>query len=411
MKTDSVDLFIFADALGWTQAEGRGFMRDLFTHRAPCETVFGYSASCDPSILTGTLPAEHGHFSFFVYDPERSPFRWAKSLGWLPQKIAAHHRVRNRVSRWVAARNGYTGYFQLYSVPFSRLPHFDYTEKRDIYLPGGINGGQSTIFAHWEKTGVPWTRSDWRAGDARNVEALKTELREGQIRLAYLFTAGLDATMHAHTTSGAEVDAAFARFERWLREIHEIASARYREVRMHLFSDHGMTNTTAVSAMKTDFEKAGFEFGRDYAAVWDSTMARFWFPGGEASRVKISAWLEKRMEGRIVPDDDLKKWGCHFPDSRYGELFFLLNNGTIFAPSFMNMKRVPAMHGFDPAEPDSKACWLTTHPIAQAPRQIHQIFDVMKTAADGPAQAQDNVGKGTRFAKEQRDVFASAGAV
>ena len=32
---------------------------DLFTHRAPCETIFGYSASCDPSILTGALPAEH----------------------------------------------------------------------------------------------------------------------------------------------------------------------------------------------------------------------------------------------------------------------------------------------------------------------------------------------------------------
>ena len=43
------------------------------------------------------------------------------------------------------------------------------------------------------------------------------------------------------------------------------------------------------------------------------------------------------------------------------------------------------MHGFDPAEPDSKACWLTTHAVAQAPRQIHQIFEVMKTAADGPA--------------------------
>ena len=44
--------------------------------------------------------------------------------------------MRNRVSRWVARRNGYTGYFQLYSVPFSRLPHLDYTEKRDIYMPG-----------------------------------------------------------------------------------------------------------------------------------------------------------------------------------------------------------------------------------------------------------------------------------
>ena len=382
MKTDSVDLFIFADALGWTQADARGFMADLFPHRAPCETVFGYSASCDPSILTGKLPAEHGHFSFFVYAPERSPFRWAKKLGWLPEKIAAHHRVRNRVSRWVAARNGYTGYFQLYSVPFERLPYLDYTEKRDLYLPGGINGGQRTIFEHWEASGLPWTRSDWRAGDERNVEALKAELRQGEIRLAYLFTAALDATMHAHTTSGPEVDAAFARFERWLREIHAIAAQHYREVRMYLFSDHGMTDTTAVSTMKTEFEKAGFVYGRDYAAVWDSTMARFWFPGAGSAREEIRGWLRARNEGRIVTPGELEQWGCLFPDARYGELFYLLNNGTIFAPSFMNLRRVPAMHGFDPAEPDSRACWLTTHPAREKPRQIHEIFHVMRGAAD-----------------------------
>jgi hypothetical protein len=189
--------------------------------------------------------------------------------------------------------------------------------------------------------------------------------------------------MHAHTTSGAETDAAFEKIERALREIHAIASERYREVRMHLFSDHGMTDTTAVSTMRTDFEKTGFVFGRDYAAVWDSTMARFWFPGGDSARAEICDWLRAQREGRIVRDDELKKWGCFFPDHRYGEVFYLLNNGTIFAPSFMNLGRVPAMHGFDPAEPDSEACWLTSHAVAQAPKQIHQIFSVMKTAADG----------------------------
>ncbi len=100
MKTESLDLFIFADALGWTQVQRRGFLADLFPHRAPCETIFGYSASCDPSILTGKLPAEHGHFSFFVHEPRRSPFRWARWLGWLPEFFVAHHRIRNR-SRWM----------------------------------------------------------------------------------------------------------------------------------------------------------------------------------------------------------------------------------------------------------------------------------------------------------------------
>jgi len=387
MKTESLDLFVFADALGWTQAEKRNFLADLLPLRAPCDTVFGYSASCDPSILTGALPAQHGHFSFFVYDPEKSPFRWAKHLGWLPEPIAAHHRVRNRVSRWVAKRNHFTGYFQLYSVPFSQLPWFDYTEKHDIYLPGGINGGQTTIFEHWKASGIPWMRSDWRAGDVANIASLKTEIDRGQIRLAYLFTAGLDATMHAHTTNSPETDAAFAKFEQAMREIHALAHSRYREVRIHLFSDHGMTDTTAVSRMRVDFEKAGFVFPRDYAAVWDSTMARFWFPGGDAIREQICDWLRARPEGRILTREELQSWGCYFPDHKYGEIFYLLNNGTIFAPSFMNRGRVPGMHGFDPREPDSRACWLTSHPCERTPVQINEIYHVMRAAAARIASA------------------------
>ena len=135
-----------------------------------------------------------------------------------------------------------------------------------------------------------------------------------------------------------------------------------------------------------DFEKADFIYGRDYAAVWDSTMARFWFPGGEPARTKIREWLAQRVEGRIVTAAELESWGCLFPDHRYGELFYLLANGCIFAPSFMNRSRVPAMHGFDPAEPDSKACWLTTHAVANPPARINEIFHVMKAAASRVAE-------------------------
>jgi hypothetical protein len=386
MPAPSLDLFVFADALGWVQAERRAFARDLLPVRQPCDTLLGYSSTCDPSILTGRLPQEHGHFSFFVYDPPRSPFHGTQLLGWLPETLAAHHRVRNVVSRWFARRLGYTGYFQLYSVPFNRLPFLDYTEKRDLYLPGGIINGQENIFSHWESSGVPWMRSDWRRSDADNVAHLKVELVRGRVRLAYLFTAGLDAVMHAHTTRSAATDAAFAQFERWLREIATLAGAHYRDFRLHVFSDHGMTDTRAVSSMMPDFESLGLRFGRDYAAVWDSTMVRFWFPGDPAVRNRISAWLAERPEGRIIADAELATNGCLFPDRRYGELWFLLHNGVIFAPSFMNRHRVPAMHGFDPREADSRACWLCNHDRYPAPRRIDGIFDVMRIAAARAAE-------------------------
>ena len=384
MKTPSLDLFVFADALGWELARNREFLADLLPCRSSLGTLFGYSCTCDPSILTGELPEKHGHFSFFVYDPKNSPFGWGRYLGILPQKIAAYHRVRNRVSRWVAKSMGYTGYFQLYSVPFSKLPYLDYTEKKDIYLPGGILGGQKTIFEHWEASGHAWTRSDWRLGDAANILHLKQELEKGESRLAYLFTAGLDAVMHGATTQSAKTDQAFDWFEQQMRDLLETAHRHYKEVRVHMFSDHGMKNTDSVSEMRLDFEKLGYRYGKDYAAVWDSTMARIWFPAGAEAAVtlEIREWFAQRKEGRICTEQELRDWGCWFPDGRYGEMFYLLNNGVLFAPSYMNLHRVPAMHGYDPLEPESAASWLTSHPVENPPQRLEQVFRVMKSAAE-----------------------------
>ncbi len=376
----SIDLFVFCDALGWELARARNFLADLLPHRRPCGTIFGYSSSCDPSILTGHMPFEHGHFSFFVYDPAHSPFARARFLSWMPGFLTGHHRIRSRLSRYWGRWLGYTGYFQLYNVPFSKMPSLDYTEKRDIYLPGGINGGQETIFAVWDRLGVPWVRSDWRAGDAANIAAMKRAMEQGEVRCAYLFTGGLDAAMHAETTRGAEADRAFDRMERSLRQVHAAALKQYREVRLHLFSDHGMTDTVDTSGMMSRFEELGLSYGEDYGAVWDSTMARFWFlkPG---VRENITGWLEQQTEGSVLSDRQLEAWGCLFPDRRYGELFFLLKPGTIFVPCYMARHRVPAMHGFDPGHPNSAACWLTSHPT-RVPRRIEEIFHVMREAAE-----------------------------
>jgi len=382
--TPSLDLFIFSDALGWKLAEERQFLSDLLPHRSPCETLLGYSCTCDPAILTGTLPPQNGHFSSFIYSPSTSPFQWARYLAWIPERLIGHHRIRSFISRKCASFMGITGYFQLYAVPFSKLHFFDYTEKKDIYLPGGINGGQEVIFTLWDRLGIPWYRSDWRAGDARNVVAMKNVLTEGKVRCAYLFTGGLDAAMHAHTTHGPEVDKAFSQLEQWIRELHQIAAKNYHEVRIHLFSDHGMTDTAAGSDMLKRFESLNLKFGEDYAAVWDSTMARFWClkPGVQE---KISLWLAQQKEGSILSKAQLEKWSCYFPDGRYGDLIFLLKPGTIFVPSHMSRHKVPAMHGFAPEDPTSTACWLSSHPT-EAPRRIEQIYHVMRAAAEKVAQ-------------------------
>ena len=372
-----IDLFIFADALGWEISKRQDFATDLLPVRNRCETLLGYSATCDPTILTGAIPSDHGHFSFFVKATETSPFKAFKALGWLPELIAGHHRVRNKVSKYVAGKMGYTGYFQLYSVPFSKLPYLDYTEKRDIYEPGGINGGQRTIFQHWQDSGKPWLRSDWRRSDAENIAQAKAAIEKGDVEMIYLFTSRLDAMMHKYGLDHPAVEEAFTAFSKDLRMLADTASRHYREVRLHLFSDHGMADTTTCSDLLPRWEKLGLKFGRDYTAVWDSTMARFWFHHEDA-RKTATAWLAAQPDGEILSDERLAGYGCLFPDRKYGELFYLLPAGSLFVPSFLNQRKVTAMHGYAPEHPDSAAAWMSNCET----RPVHALTDIFPVMLD-----------------------------
>ncbi len=377
---NTLRLFIFVDALGWRIVREHGFLSSLLPNRNACQTVFGYSSSCDPTILTGLSPAEHGHFSCFVKAQGASPFAGLARLRWLPSFLTSHHRVRHRLSARIARHSGMTGYFQLYNVPFRYLPHLDYTEKKDLYEPGGILNGQETIFDHWRRSGRSWLKSDWRNGDDHNLAEFEKAVSGRRIELGYLFTAGLDAVMHRDGTQGDSVKRWLTNFAHRIERLYHVAESLYDDVKFFVFSDHGMTDTQQVSTMMLDWEAQGHRFGRDYTAVWDSTMVRFWFGGNMDLLARTRDWLAGRPEGRVLTDLELERWGCLFPGRPYGELFYLLEPGTLFAPSFMNQSRVTGMHGYDPGHVDSSGCWLTNDPETSASR-LQDIFPVMKRAS------------------------------
>ena len=89
-------LFIFIDACGWEIIRNDDFCVKMAANRRRLESVFGYSSACVPSILSGRWPDEHRNWCYFVYDPKGSPFRFLKSLRWLPRAITSRRIVR----RW-----------------------------------------------------------------------------------------------------------------------------------------------------------------------------------------------------------------------------------------------------------------------------------------------------------------------
>jgi len=364
-------LFTFFDALGWEIYQHYGFMADETCAAKPLETVFGFSSAADPSILSGRYPESHGHWSSFYYAPEKSPFKLMKWISHLPRKIFDRWRIRHWLSKILAKAYGYTGYFEIYSVPFGALPHFDYLEKRDYFVPGGLLQGD-TIFDWLTQRGIPYHCSNWRLSEVENLQALKSEIQAGEINFAYLYLPALDGLMHGVGTRHEKVAAKLRRYEEELRKVLALAREHYDEVSFYAFSDHGMADVIGSINLIEKIEATGLRYGEDYIAMYDSTMARFWFPNPQA-RAKVETALSQVQQGRMLNAEDYRRWHCDFGDPRFGELIFLLQPGWLIVPSYMGLQAIPGMHGYDPADKDSYACVLSNRPL---PETMHDLTDL-----------------------------------
>ena len=377
-----IAIFMFIDAMGWEIIKDRSFLKDLLPHRYRVGMQFGYSSTAIPTILTGEKPTVHKHLSFYYYAPEKSPFKMMKylGLGMLPSSIADRWRVRHILSKVVARYYGFTGYFEMYAMPFSRIHLFDYIEKTDIFVPGGLSPVKN-LADTLEANRISYHISNWRLQESQNIEALTKDLQKGEINFAFLYTAAMDGLLHRVTKNGAEIDVKMKWYEDNIRKLMKEAQSNYQDVYFTVFSDHGMTTLAGVVDMKREVEKLGLIFGKDYAAVYDSTMVRLWFLNDSARDIILEA-LSKAPHSHILDDMELKKYSIDFHDHMYGDTILLMDPGWQIAPCDMGLKALPGMHGFAPEHEDSYAALLSSDPVDIQLGCVDDYFRLMREKMD-----------------------------
>jgi len=367
-------LFVFIDACGWEIIKDRPFARDLVPNRKRLESVFGYSSACVPSILSGRWPEMHRNWCYFVYDPKNSPFRPLRALRWLPRAVTSRRRFRRWLSRFVQVRLNFRGYFDLYNIPFKHISLFDFTEKKNPLSPGGMNHGPN-VFDFLEIRGIPYHVSVPTRSEKENLTAILTDIRAERIDFGLIYWPELDGLLHRVGNESPDIQPKLHQYEQWIQQIKDTACKHYEEVRLYVFSDHGMANCDELLDLKVQIEGLNARMGRDYAVVFDSTMARFWF-FNEVAHDEIVACLEQVPQGRILADEELKKLRAFFPDRYFGELIFLVNEGVLIVPSHMGERPIRAMHGYHPAAKHSYAALLTNQ--EEIPTDVIAIPDVFK---------------------------------
>ena len=373
---------VFVDALGWRIAEPRDFLPELDAARQPVRTVLGYSSAAVPTILTGVLPRTHGQWSFYLWEPEHSPFRWLRPFAVLPHRFAAHHRVRRPISAVVKRALGYTGYFNLYAAPFARIWQWDWCEKHDLFAPGGVNG-HPTIFDALDGAGIKHHRSDWRRPEDENIASATAAAADPETTFIFVYLAGLDAVLHRWGHPGADRPEGLARYAQAIRRIVAAGRSAHDEVRTCVFSDHGMAEVHRVVDLRATVEATGLRYGRDYAAIYDSTMVRLWYLRPE-HRPRLEDALSRTGVGRILSEAELRASGADFPGDRYGQGIFLCDPGVLVVPSDMGLSPITGMHGYGEDDPDSNAVILSSHPLAAPVRRIDDLNRMMRAQVGLP---------------------------
>ena len=379
-RPSAIRIFVLIDALGWPVVSKMDFLGDLLPYRRPLRTILGYSSGAIPSILTGRVPAEHGHWNLFYYDPVGSPFRWLRPLRALPDRVF-DNRVGRRLLREIGRRLLGLGPLFEVAVPPRLLPWLNWIEKRNIYAPGGISGAPS-IFDELARSGVPHqVYSYHRFSDSEILRLAVEDLERERGAVFFLYLSELDSFLHRHCEPDDTLRHELDRYAEGLRGLLARARSLDPGATLTVLSDHGMTPVRHQHDLVTRVEALGLSMPDDYLAVYDSTMARFW-PFTEQARRAIRDVLAGETCGRLLRDDELRELGIFFPDRRYGELVFLLDPGWVIGGSeFGGHGWTPAgMHGYHPDDPYSDAVFLSTNEPPAALRVITDVYPLMREA-------------------------------
>jgi hypothetical protein len=383
MKRDrQLHLFVLVDALGWQFLKGNEFLSDLLPFRAPLGTVLGFSSGAIPTILTGLPPARNGHWNLFYYDPAGSPFRWLRHLRFVPDRLLDHRVTRKLLKEMGRHLLGLGPLFECCVSP-RLLPWFNWVEKRNIYGPKSIAGARS-IFDQLAESGIPYcvySYHHWT--DEAILKRARVDIQTGKASFFFLYLSEMDMFLHSHCEDPKEIEGRLGWYAAGLRQLFETAHKLDSEATFTVFSDHGMTPVRHRYDVVKEVERLGFVMPTDYLAVYDSTMARFWFFSKKA-RQGVAECLQALPCGRIVPDDELQQLGVFFPDRRYGELIFLLHPGWLLSRSDFNGRGwMPVgMHGYHPEDPYSDAIFLSNRQPTFPVRTIADIYWWMEQAVN-----------------------------
>ncbi len=358
-------LIVFVDALGPCQLEAAGGFGGL-PYRGQLHGILGYSCGALPTLLTGAPPARHGRMCLFAQAPEDEGVLAPLSfLGLLPRVVHERSRLRRLAARVLARQARLTGYVELYRVPPEVFRWLDLPEREDLFAAERI-GGCETFLSAARRAGLRVFAAPWQLPEEQRWAHTEAVIREQRPDLVFAYATELDGALHRQGNDSAASRLALRRIATRIARVDEAMRAGGGEVRTLVVGDHGMADIHRV------VDPRGLLRGlRGVRSFVDSTMLRLW--GDDRTLARARAVVEgEGLPGQWLDTGALDARQAPTHGAPYGRALFLLEEGSLFAPSFVG-GAMRGMHGYDVDSPSAFAAIASDSPIPEHCRSLTDV--------------------------------------
>lgn len=341
------------------------------------QPTFGFEP--DGAYLAGLYPDECDGGAHYWYQPEETPFRIAKYLPGVLDRLPGITKkaFRKGLTEWVRRRTEYK-YETVANIPLKTMPFFAPAEKKLLTAPDYLHG--RGIFALCEANAIPWlshASPSYPVGIEAGLARLKRELKP-PIGFGFWHIGDLDKAGHRFGPGSEELKKALRRVDAGISKVWNVLKSRYDALQLLIIGDHGMVEVTGVVDVEKALREAGIELGVKVLPFLDSTMARFWFQDGEMAE-PVSRALEGLEGGRILGQTDRDRYHLNYAHNRFGDLIFLADPGILISPNYYQDKAVvKGMHGYSPDIPGQQSAFIVHASGITTPRKVDGALDMRR---------------------------------
>jgi len=369
----------FFDALKPESLEVMPFLNS-FAHKRRIRSELGYSVACHPSMYSGVHPNKHGQWFVWKYDPQTSPFAWARPfkyaglLDTLPTRYFLHKYTR----QFRKKNTAWFGVPLLVNLPLRYWPLFDVVEDRAWDEPGYLTD-YPTIFDLLRRRGVGFEIVGMAKGPGDEFVKIGPH-RFGEISpWTYFFFGSIDGYSHRHGQGADITRERMRRLDRLVADRLEEYSRRVPDYDVFVFSDHGHVPVKKRVDLHGFFRRHGRNIN-GFVNLVEANYARFWFRT-DKERAVVERILGALEGGFVLTPELLRRYHVDMPDSRYGDLVFYLDRPAVFSKTIWGFSRhQKSMHGYLPDYAESDGVFLSQRPLAGGSHV--DLVDVLPTVLD-----------------------------